>query len=45
MAENRVETDPEIAKRVGDERRIIIQEIYEKKYKQKNLSEYMDKED
>ena len=45
MAENRVETDPEIAKRVEDERRIIIQEIYEKKYKQKNLSEYMDKED
>jgi hypothetical protein len=45
MAEKKIETDPEIRKRIEEEKIIIIQEIYEKKYKQKSLSDYMDLED
>lgn len=42
MAEQKIETDPEIKKRVEEEKKIIIQEIYEKKYKQKRISDYID---
>ena len=45
MAENKIETDSDIKKRIEEEKKIIIQEIYEKKYKQKSLSDYMNVED
>ena len=45
MAEQKVETDPETKKRIDVEKKIITQEIQEKKYKQKSLSDYMDVDD
>ena len=45
MADQKDETDREIKKRIDEEKKIVIQEIYEKKYKQKTLSDYMNMED
>ena len=42
MAEQKVRTDPDIKKRIEEEKKIIIQDIHEKKYKQKSLSDYLD---
>lgn len=42
MAEQRMKSDPQVLKRIEEKENEIIKQVFERKYKQKSLSEFID---